>query len=543
MSANDYYNPTQSNDIEDYRAQVQNRVQDLVSGIRPRDPHLSSFSTRRLILEAVVEELRIYRIRRQREIMDRAEREREQERRRHRRHGDDNGHRHRHRHRHHHGDEARRRRHRSRSRHRDEERHERHERSRSRRRRRDRELPDPVIEGRPDMNPDFMMTGGAGPAGSLHENAAPQRRSRSRSRDITHPLRRQRRVSDLRQAPDRATQAEVQPRAQTSPHRSRSRCRSRHHRERRKKKPSAALAGLHHPPQRQLGPDGITPFGAVPSRTAGIGLAAHVMNTYKHIKAEHDAGHRTRGVLERTVDGWRGKEAKEKSTVEKKQSEGRRGKDHGRPQRTYEILPHNEWREVGNGKGKVWMGGQVELPIGSGPPQVPPKDIPSRTPSMEVHFTRPTALRDDAEPARPLGPEPFMPLHDPAPPANPSLFEVAQTGFVLPPPPPPPPPPSPHPSVPPPPHPSQPSSAPHHPQDHSSLLSQIRKAPALRKVPALQVKDKSTSPGAGHVYEATQHSRDVEAREREEAEDGGGSGDGEEEVKRRRRLRRELGGE
>jgi hypothetical protein len=50
---------------EQYRKQVQKRMQDLLSGKRSRNAELSQLSTGRLILEGVVEEVRIYRLRKE----------------------------------------------------------------------------------------------------------------------------------------------------------------------------------------------------------------------------------------------------------------------------------------------------------------------------------------------------------------------------------------------------------------------------------------------------------------------------------------------
>ena len=54
--------PSPSSDPEHYSQQVQSRVQTLISGQRPHNPVLSKQSTRRLILEAVVEEIKIFRL-------------------------------------------------------------------------------------------------------------------------------------------------------------------------------------------------------------------------------------------------------------------------------------------------------------------------------------------------------------------------------------------------------------------------------------------------------------------------------------------------
>ena len=60
---------TPSPTSETYRHEVQTRVQNLLSGQRPRHPVLSQHSTGRLILEGVVEELRIYRLKKEQEIL------------------------------------------------------------------------------------------------------------------------------------------------------------------------------------------------------------------------------------------------------------------------------------------------------------------------------------------------------------------------------------------------------------------------------------------------------------------------------------------
>ncbi|KAF2447022.1 hypothetical protein P171DRAFT_442219 [Karstenula rhodostoma CBS 690.94] len=54
--------PTPPSESEKYRREVQSRIQNLLSGQRPRHPVLSQYSTRRLIFEGVLEEVRIYRL-------------------------------------------------------------------------------------------------------------------------------------------------------------------------------------------------------------------------------------------------------------------------------------------------------------------------------------------------------------------------------------------------------------------------------------------------------------------------------------------------
>lgn len=216
---------------------------------------MSQVSTGRLILEGVVENVKIYRLHKEEE----ARKEREQARRRRRsmadgghksgRHADSGGEGRRHRHRRKHGSRDRR--------------------SRSGERRSNREIPDPVIERDPDPDPKYMMTGATGPPGTLP------------------PI------------PSQQDQHTGEPQLQDVPSRTRSRSRSRPRRSSPRPRPRS--------PNTRRGPDGSTPFGQLPKKAAGVGLAAHIFNTYRHIKAEHDAGHRDRSVVEKAVDKWRGK--------------------------------------------------------------------------------------------------------------------------------------------------------------------------------------------------------------------------------------------
>jgi hypothetical protein len=228
--------PTQES--EEYRNQVQTRIQDLLAGKRPRDPYLSAISTRRLILEGVIEEVRIYRLRKEEKL--RAERENEVKMSRH-------------------GDRYRRSNEKRQGRRIEDSgeiyhRHRSRDRSRRQGRSQQRDIPNPVAEGitdpvtsgRSEDNPELSMTGGAGSAGTLSPMDQ-HRRSRSRRRS----------------------------------------------------------------PTRRHGPDGKTPFGELPKRVAGMGFGAHFVNTYRHIKAEHEAGHRSRGGLEKRVDNWRGRDVED----------------------------------------------------------------------------------------------------------------------------------------------------------------------------------------------------------------------------------------
>lgn len=191
----------------------------------------------------------------------------------------DEGHRHRHRHPRHLGERDHdHRRHGSRDRSDEVSRHRHRGRSNRRNRSHGRDIRESVTEGPSDPNLDLMMTGSAGPAGTLPTN-------------VQHPH---------------------------------SRPRSQSHRRRSIPKPGRSGVSQRH------GPDDKTPFGELPKKAAGVGVAAHFLNTYRHIKAEHDAGHRTRSVVEKTMDGWRGKTAKYGEAGKGREPEKSRKDDHKR---------------------------------------------------------------------------------------------------------------------------------------------------------------------------------------------------------------------
>lgn len=57
-----------SPESERYRQQVQHRIKSLLSGQRPRNPELSNFSIRRLILEGIIEEVKLYRLHKEEQV-------------------------------------------------------------------------------------------------------------------------------------------------------------------------------------------------------------------------------------------------------------------------------------------------------------------------------------------------------------------------------------------------------------------------------------------------------------------------------------------
>ncbi|KAF2829665.1 hypothetical protein CC86DRAFT_403011 [Ophiobolus disseminans] len=521
--------PTPDPDSAQYRTQVQEHIQGVVSGTQPRDPHLSKASTGRLILEGVVENVKIYRLYREEKLMEAKEKEKgkkEMSR------GDRGRNMERHRHRHRGRSEERHRRRRSREGSRDRHR----ERSRGGEGSRERLLghdgPDQVR-----YEPfDAMMTGGAGPAGTLpshDQNAERRPRSRTRSQPKRHSPRR--------------SQARA-PRSST---------------------------------RRKTGPDGATQFGDLPKKVAGVGLAAHFLNTYRHIKAEHDSGHRSRSAVEKVVDGWRGKtpgavrEAERLLKKEPKWGDGGRsgdgrGNDRRRGDRG-ERSGRDRTRDEGRGRGhdrprNVDRGDQddrdkdfLRRPATPYPPRgMPPNRQslenetpahPPRAPSPRPHtrhselynrtpsppgaqvrdVTPPTRLRSASPPWPPAASNAVPPYPD-----TPRGRSRSRSPAMAMPPPPPPSPPSPPPmpaSRPrPPPPPTRPRSTP----NRGALLDEISGG-AFNLKPVRKVDEKSDA-----AYSTTSHSRAVEERERRQTWSDVDDRDEDNESERRKVLKETL---
>lgn len=270
-----------------YRQEVASHVQGLVGGRIPRDPRMSGASTGRLIVEGVVENMRIYRLHKQekaRETKENDEEERKKRGQRARRHHRDGS-------RGRDGEGRRNRSHGHKSHEDDGERHRRRHRHHS----------------------------SCGPNG---EECRHKRRNRRRSREGADKG-----VEDLEdqnQDQIRRTRSVVQgEQASGAQH---------------------LTSGALHAAGHLFGPDG-TPFGALPSRGKGVGFEAHVKNTYRHIKAERDAGHRNKGFAENLINNWRqkkkdakhaGKGGDEEPLVARDRydhSEDDRGHDDRRPRR------------------------------------------------------------------------------------------------------------------------------------------------------------------------------------------------------------------
>lgn len=227
----------------DYQQQVAASIQDLTSGRRPRDPRMSGASTGRLVIEGVIENLRIYRIHKQEKAREAKAREEEERKRRERKaqrhHGID-------------GSRERERRHRS-------HRHRSHERDGDRccHRRRHRSIGD----------------------GEGHIRRHHCHRSREQHGD--------------RSPGDRGDHE----------HQQNQRSRSTPGDEPASSDAQRLISGALHAAGALFCPDG-TPFGSIPTRDKGVGLIPHTKTMYRHIKAEQDAGHRSKGFAEKHIDAF-----------------------------------------------------------------------------------------------------------------------------------------------------------------------------------------------------------------------------------------------
>ncbi|KAF2036164.1 hypothetical protein EK21DRAFT_83874 [Setomelanomma holmii] len=493
-----------------YRMQVARNIQDLLYGARPRDPHLSNVSTGRLILEGVVENVKIYRLSKEEEARKAKEGKKMgkgEHGKGHHRGRPHERHRHRHRHRsgdrkhgHHRGRSLEGRQRRDDSVARDHRRRPHGEGSHDRPSERgfDRNIPDLVTEGPPDNNPEYMMTGGAGPAGTLPREVAPEKCGRS---------------------------------------------------------------GVSRSPTRRRGPDGQTLFGQLPKKKPGVGFTEHAVNTYKHIKAEHDAGYRMRSVVEQAVDTFLGKNAGDRLREAQKllkndpRSGGeRRAEDRGRKddsRRRHEHRndqgqrqDHRQAEHRGRGEERQsgprparpkspsgLRSGYLHEPHSRPGPFVPTHQHQSRFPQTPaIHVQDATPPSPPFEQGRAWTPTPselaprshsqsplFVPRPRSSSPHNPeaqrgsSVSSRSPSPIEMPSPPP----------LGPPPMPTQrPNMAP----DRAALFGDIQAVPSLRKVASENKQQRSQVAGAGRVlgdeseaYPETPHSRDVEERERGQA--------------------------
>ncbi|KAK1913268.1 hypothetical protein P3342_005204 [Pyrenophora teres f. teres] len=312
-------------------------------------------------------------------------------------------------------------------------------------------------------------------------------------------------------------------------------------------------------PTRQLpkGPDG-TLFGSLPGYKVKAGLAlgfgAHVLNTYRHIKAEHEAGYRTRSFIEKRMDEARrrkmGAEATDKNRRRRLDKTRAASKGEERlPEklrksstREKEERRRVDKRERGNrrDRGPPVPEVRVQAPMNTDTPRRKPVPVRhERSPSArsieldggedsaqhlprEVSPSAPSVglveRQAPVEPPRSDTPREISPSTrsldldrrqspiEPSCPDTGSLVETIGTSRASSPimsqAPPPPPPPGNHPP-------------PHKHASMVALLGDIKGGFKLRRVTNSEKKDTSMNPsGERVVYDETPHSRDVEDRER-----------------------------
>ena len=267
------------------------------------------------------------------------------------------------------------------------------------------------------------------------------------------------------------------------------------------------------------GPDG-TLFGSLPKYKAKAGLALgfgdHVLNTYRHIKAEHRAGHRARGYVEKKMDEARGRrgETVEEATggYERRRLGRTRATNNGREKRPEETKKSADRDKEGSRRVGEWKQrklcdrGQsipeirIQPPMNTERPRREPVPVRSgRSPSTQA-----IKLDEHEAPVEPPPRElsPSARSVNPDGHQSPAESPFPYTSPPLPPPPPPPP----------------PAKSPLTLLKHASmdaLLGDIQSGFRLRKVADSEKKDASVNPKGGRaVYDETPHSRDVEERER-----------------------------
>ncbi|KAF1924677.1 uncharacterized protein M421DRAFT_95223 [Didymella exigua CBS 183.55] len=256
MASNSHLTPNPAAPPEQYRQQVAASIQDLVSGRRAREPVMSGAGTARLILEGVVENVRIYRLHKE-----------EQAR----------------------GKEDERKRRGSRYQGKDRSRKGRHGHRPPRQEGDGERLGHRVRYGAPDER-DGNRRGHRRRHSGYGEGHERRRRHGSRSREKHGD----REVGDGPVRGDHDQQQRSRSEAVSEPQSS-----SGDHRMSGALPVGAKIARKSL--EKLLGPDG-TPFGTLPARGKGIGLLAHARTMYQHIKAEHDVGHRSKGFLEKHID-------------------------------------------------------------------------------------------------------------------------------------------------------------------------------------------------------------------------------------------------
>ena len=214
-SSTQIHTPDPSAPPEEYRRAVAASIQDLVAGRRPRDPALSAASTARLILEGVVESVKVYRLYQQEKMNKGSDVRRREQGRRHRRSGT-------------------------------------HEEETPPRRRHGQRSPTDNASGRERRRRRRRTPAEEPPSNSVHDRHEQEQDQRGQP----HPT---------------------------------------HH----------LMSGALHAAESVIGfgPDG-TPYGMLPTRGKGVGWLPHVKAVHRHIRAEQDAGLRSKGFVEKCVDDF-----------------------------------------------------------------------------------------------------------------------------------------------------------------------------------------------------------------------------------------------
>ena len=214
-SSTQIHTPDPSAPPEEYRRAVAASIQDLVAGRRPRDPALSGASTARLILEGVVESVKVYRLYQQEKMNKGSDVRRREQGRRHRRSGT-------------------------------------HEEETPPRRRHGQRSPTDNASGRERRHRRRHTPAEEPPSNSVHDRHEQEQDQRGQP----HPT---------------------------------------HH----------LMSGALHAAESVIGfgPDG-TPYGMLPTRGKGVGWLPHVKAVHRHIRAEQDAGLRSKGLAEKCVKGF-----------------------------------------------------------------------------------------------------------------------------------------------------------------------------------------------------------------------------------------------
>jgi hypothetical protein len=304
---------------DEYRQQVATSIRDLTSGHRPRNPQMSGVGTGRLILEGVVENLRIYRMHQEEKACE-AKKKGDKEKRRKER-----GHRHR---------------------------LSRHDGDSDKRRRGERH-------------------------GSANGCDGHRRRHRRRrSADGEKELRRGHRSGSRQELGDRSVHNDRDHGDQDKQQQRRDRSgsgegsqqnRGGHLMPRTLPVGAAVAVKVEEAVEERLfGPKG-TPFGHLPTRGKGVGFLTHAKTTYQHIKAEQDAGHRRKGAAEKMIHDWMEKRRNAKSaangTIEEEEllieknklSHGCRSGRHGDRRKRHRSRSRGDNGDTGRGGRPVFV--------------------------------------------------------------------------------------------------------------------------------------------------------------------------------------------